>query len=76
MKSNSEKEVFKNLPEIPFNPYAELDYLYRNDPNENKVDLSVGIYLDENGHQYVFKVVEEVESEISKSCKPKVVTVQ
>lgn len=49
--------AFADVPETVPDPFLEMFYKYMQDPNENKVNLGVGTYRDENEKPYIFPVV-------------------
>jgi aspartate aminotransferase len=69
--------MFDVLPLLPPDTILGLAAVARQDPNPNKVDLTVGIYMDEQGICPVFEAVKKaqqtlVETEISKAYLPPV----
>lgn len=63
------------LPRLPDDPILGLAAACRADPNPNKVDLTVGIYMDEQGLCPVFEAVQQaqrqlIEQESSKAYIP------
>jgi len=63
------------LEQLPADPILGLAALCRADPNPQKVDLTVGIYMDEQGVCPVFEAVQQaqhalVAGEISKAYMP------
>ncbi len=63
---------FNLIPNLPEDPILGLAQLVRQDPREDKVDLSIGIYRNESGKSLPMAVVKEVESKIASQSKSKV----
>ena len=55
---------FSKVPAGPPDPILKMAYRYAEDTNENKVNLGVGAYRDEEGKPYVFPVIKKAEQEI------------
>lgn len=55
---------FSSVPQGPPDPILKMAYAYREDKNENKVNLGVGAYRDEEGKPYVFPVIKKAEEMI------------
>jgi len=53
-----------NLPEPQPDPLIQLIGRYRADPRENKIDLGVGVYRDDQGNTPVLAAVKEAESRL------------
>lgn len=49
------------VPQAPEDPLFGLMAAYRADTNENKVDLGIGAYRDNNAKPWVLPVVKKVE---------------
>jgi aspartate aminotransferase len=69
--------MFETLPLLPPDTILGLAAACRQDPNPDKVDLTVGIYMDEQGVCPVFDAVRQaqqqlVETEVSKAYLPPV----
>lgn len=69
--------MFETLERLPADPILGLSAACAEDPNPNKIDLTVGIYKDESGQTPVFSAVaraQEVlaEREITKAYLPQV----
>lgn len=54
--------MFNQLENLPIDPILGLMVAYREDPNPNKIDLSVGVFKDIDGHTPIFKAVKEAEA--------------
>jgi aspartate/tyrosine/aromatic aminotransferase len=52
---------FANIPLAPPDPIIGLTETYKADPNPRKVNLGVGVYLDESGVNPVLKAVKKAE---------------
>lgn len=64
--------MFDVLPKLPADPILGLSAAFKTDPNENKVDLGVGVYKDEQGNTPILTSVAKaqtrlLETEISKT---------
>jgi len=64
--------MLQELQQLPMDPILGLSAACRADPNPNKVDLTVGIYMDEQGVCPVFEAVQLaqrsiVEQEVTKA---------
>ena len=69
--------MFETLEALPDDPILGLAAVCRADPNPDKVDLTVGVYMDEHGVTPVFEAVRQaqlqlVEEEASKAYLPQV----
>jgi aspartate aminotransferase len=53
--------MLDRLPRLPDDPILGLAAACRADPNPDKVDLTVGIYMDDNGLCPVFAAIKEAE---------------
>jgi aspartate aminotransferase len=67
-----EHTMFEQLPVLPPDPILGLAAACRADPNPEKVDLTIGIYMDEAGVCPVFKAVQAaqrqlIEEEVTKA---------
>ena len=58
------KSIFEKIPKGPVDPILGTAVAFKNDQNDNKVNLGVGAYRDDFGNPHVFKAVKLVESEI------------
>jgi aspartate aminotransferase len=58
--------MFNNLQPVPTDPILGLVAEYKADTNPNKVDLSVGVYKNEQGETPVLKAVKKAEEFILK----------
>ena len=56
--------MLENLQAQPADKILALMAAYRADPRDNKVDLGVGVYKDENGNTPVMRAVKEAERRI------------
>ena len=57
--------MFQSLQALPADPILGLSAACRADSNPNKVDLTVGIYMDEQGVCPVFEAVQQAQREIA-----------
>ena len=67
--------MFQNLERLPDDPILGLAAAARADTNPDKVDLTVGIYMDESGVCPVFEAIQKaqralIEEEVSKAYLP------
>ena len=53
-----------NLPEPQIDPLLNLISRYRADTRDNKIDLGVGVYRDDNGNTPVLMAVKEAEAQL------------
>lgn len=60
---------FDKLPEIVIDPILGLQQFYNQDKNPNKLNLTIGLYKDENGKSWilpsVWKAMKKVEQTMS-----------
>jgi aspartate aminotransferase len=49
--------MFEQLEQLPSDPILGLSALCKADPNPNRVDLTVGVYMDEQGVTPVFEAI-------------------
>lgn len=54
--------MFNSLESLPTDPILGLMATFREDPNPNKIDLSVGVFKDIDGQTPIFKAVKEAEA--------------
>ena len=59
--------MFEALDQLPPDPILGVMAAYRADPNPAKVDLSVGVYRDEDGHTPILACVEEAQARYTRS---------
>ena len=57
--------LFSNLEPKPDDPILGISSAYRADPRPEKVNLSVGMYLDDSGEVPLLKSVAEAEKRLS-----------
>ena len=67
--------IFENIKEAPRDPILGLTEEFKSDSNSNKVNLSVGVYQDDNGKTPTFESVilaerKLIELNSSKTYKP------
>ena len=53
--------IFKDIQEAPPDPIFGANRAFQNDPAEKKVNLTIGVYRDENGAIHKFKCVKDAE---------------
>lgn len=56
--------LFSNLEPKPDDPILGISSAYRADPRPEKVNLSVGMYLDDSGEVPLFRSVAEAEKRL------------
>ncbi len=56
--------MFDTLTLVPPDPIYGMQQVYRNDPRSNKINLSIGICLDESGKLFRFKAIQEAEKKV------------
>lgn len=62
--------IFANITAVPDDPILSLTGKFLADPRSCKVNLGVGMYLDENGKTPVLNVVREAKEEILRENSP------
>ena len=67
--------MLNNLEQLPVDPILGLAAIARADANPNKVDLTVGVYMDDQGLCPVFEAVQRAqraldEEEVTKAYLP------
>ncbi|MDZ4858560.1 MAG: amino acid aminotransferase [Candidatus Hydrogenedentes bacterium] len=63
--------MFEQLETAPPDPILGIGEAFKKDPNPNKINLSIGVYCDENGKTPVLKSVKKAEERILASEKTK-----
>ena len=63
--SNAEFKGFHDIEMAPADPILSLSVAFREDSDENKVNLGIGAYRDDDGKPYVFKAVRIAEKRIA-----------
>jgi aromatic-amino-acid transaminase len=64
--------MFEHIPAYPGDPILSLNEDFQRDPRTNKVNLSIGIYFDENGTLPVMSSVREAEAAIVAQGAPRI----
>lgn len=64
------REYFASLEPRPDDPILGLVELYKNDPRDTKVNLGVGIYLDNEGRLPLMKAVGAAEQRLAQRGAP------
>ena len=62
--------LFSNLEPKPDDPILGISSAYRTDPRPEKVNLSVGMYLDDSGEVPLFRSVAEAEKRLLERKRP------
>ncbi|SAK98772.1 aromatic amino acid aminotransferase [Caballeronia temeraria] len=63
--------MFEHIDAYPGDPILSLNENFQKDPRTNKVNLSIGIYFDDEGRLPVMQAVREAELSILKGLGPK-----
>ncbi|MDR3100733.1 MAG: aspartate/tyrosine/aromatic aminotransferase [Paraburkholderia sp.] len=63
--------MFEHIDAYPGDPILSLNENFQKDPRQNKVNLSIGIYFDDDGRLPVMKAVHEAEAAILAEPGPK-----
>ena len=63
--------MFEHIDAYPGDPILSLNENFQKDPRTNKVNLSIGIYFDDEGRLPVMQAVREAELSILKDLGPK-----
>ena len=64
--------MFERLETLPPDPILGLNQQYQQDDNPDKINLSVGVYQDEQGHTPIFKAVKAAEQRLIEAQTSKV----
>ncbi len=56
--------MFENLKPMKTDPILGLMAAFRNDPRKEKIDLGVGVYMDDTGHTPVMSAVKAAEARL------------
>lgn len=63
--------MFENITAAPADPILGLADLFRNDSRENKINLGIGVYMDETGNTPVLTSVKKAEQQLLEQEKTK-----
>ncbi|MGN3962766.1 amino acid aminotransferase [Burkholderia gladioli] len=63
--------MFEHIDAFPGDPILSLNENFQKDPRERKVNLSIGIYFDEQGRIPVMGAVREAENRLAAAIGPK-----
>jgi aromatic-amino-acid transaminase len=63
--------MFEHVEAYPGDPILSLNEDFKNDPRANKINLSIGVYLDEAGRLPVMRAVREAESTLLGAIGPR-----
>jgi len=63
--------MFESIPGLDADPILGLMAAYRRDSNPAKIDLGIGVYMDDNGKTPVMAAVKEAESQLLASQQSK-----
>lgn len=55
---------FATVTQAPADPILGLNDLFKKDSNPNKLNLGVGVYMDDNGNVPIFKAVKQAEKHV------------
>lgn len=53
--------IYDSVKEVPEDPILSLASIFKNDPRSNKIDLTIGVYRDDQGYSLPMKVVRRAE---------------
>ena len=56
--------MFEHFSKTPEDPIIKLIGLYKNDPRENKIDVGIGVFKDEQGETPIMSAVKQAESRL------------
>ncbi len=56
--------MFEAIEQLPADPILGLSALCKADPNPDKVDLTVGVYMDDQGVTPVFKAIQQAQQQL------------
>ena len=65
--SKINNNLFSHVTMAPPDPILGTAIAYNNDKSNEKINLGIGAYRDDNGKPYIFKIVKKVEEEILKT---------
>lgn len=63
--------MFEHVDAYPGDPILSLNEDFKNDPRAGKINLSIGVYLDEEGRLPVMRAVREAESALLSAIGPR-----
>jgi aromatic-amino-acid transaminase len=63
--------MFEHVDAYPGDPILSLNESFKTDPRANKINLSIGVYLDEQGRLPVMRAVREAESALLQNIGPR-----
>jgi aromatic-amino-acid transaminase len=63
--------MFEHVDAYPGDPILSLNEDFKNDPRTGKVNLSIGVYLDEEGRLPVMRAVREAETALLSAIGPR-----
>ncbi|HYD59445.1 MAG TPA: amino acid aminotransferase [Noviherbaspirillum sp.] len=63
--------MFEHVDAYPGDPILSLNEDFKNDPRSEKINLSIGVYLDEQGRLPVMRAVREAESALLAAIGPR-----
>ncbi|OPZ07480.1 MAG: Aspartate aminotransferase [candidate division BRC1 bacterium ADurb.BinA292] len=63
--------MLETLPMAPADPILGLTEAFKKDPNPNKINLGVGIYVDDEGLSPLFRTVHKAEEKLWRGAQPK-----
>ena len=56
--------LFQNISEAPTDPILGLNDAFKKDTNPNKINLGIGVCMDDDGHVPIMRAVKQAESHI------------
>lgn len=63
--------MFAHIPSFAGDPIFELNNACQRDPRTNKVNLTVGLYYDEEGRVPVLQCVQQAEAQLAQQIRPR-----
>lgn len=64
------ESIFASVAKAPDDPILGLNEAFKSDTRENKVNLSIGVYMTEDGKVPLLNVVEKAEAELLNKKEP------
>lgn len=70
MKSTTARSLFSTIEVAPRDPILGVTEAFNSDTNPNKINLSVGVYYDDNGKVPLLECVQRAEATLASSATP------
>lgn len=64
MNHSNHKSLFEKVEQLPEDPILSLPIHFATDPHQQKANLGIGVYRDENGLPLIFPSVDDAEKEL------------